>query len=131
MGRKRDVYATLGVTEYFLYDPRAEYLTPALQGYRLQGGRYRPLPTMTVLPDRGTTMRSEVLGLELRDLRDEQMLAGSGIPRPGAISPPTRSWRRPMKRRRPPAKPRKRASPSWKPVSATSSARSQYEYQYE
>ena len=74
MGRKRDVYAALGVTEYFLYDPRAEYLTPALQGFRLEGGGYRPLPTMTVLPDRGTTMRSEVLGLELRDLRDEQML---------------------------------------------------------
>ena len=74
MGRKRDVYAALGVAEYFLYDPRAEYLTPALQGYRLEGGRYRPLPTMTVLPDRGTTMRSEVLGLELRDRRDEQIL---------------------------------------------------------
>ena len=74
VGRKRDVYAALGVTEYFLYDPRAEYLTPALQGYRLEGGRYRPLPTMTGLPDRGTTMRSEVLGLELRDRRDEQML---------------------------------------------------------
>ena len=72
--RKRDVYAALGVTEYFLYDPRAEYLTPALQGYRLEGGHYRPLPTMTVLPDRGTTMRSEVLGLELRDRREEQML---------------------------------------------------------
>ena len=74
VGRKRDVYAALGVTEYFLYDPRAEYLTPALQGNRLEHGRYRPLPTMAVLPDRGTTMRSEVLGLELRDRRDEQML---------------------------------------------------------
>ena len=73
-GSKRDVYAALGVTEYFLYDPRAEYLTPALQGFRLEDGRYRPLPTMTVLPDRGATMRSEVLGLELRDRRDEQML---------------------------------------------------------
>ena len=26
--RKRDVYAALGVREYFLYDPRAEYLAP-------------------------------------------------------------------------------------------------------
>ena len=29
---------------------------------------------MTVLPGRGLSMRSEVLGLELRDQRDEQML---------------------------------------------------------
>ena len=29
--RKRDVYAALGVSEYFLYDPRAEYLAPPLQ----------------------------------------------------------------------------------------------------
>ncbi len=28
------------VAEYFLFDPRADYLRPALQGYRLQGGRY-------------------------------------------------------------------------------------------
>ena len=74
MGRKREVYAALGVTEYFLYDPRGEYLTPPLKGYRLEDGRYRPLPTITVLPDRGVAMRSEVLGLELRDRREEQML---------------------------------------------------------
>lgn len=28
------------VVEYFLFDPRAEYLRPALQGYRLQAGQY-------------------------------------------------------------------------------------------
>ena len=74
VGRKREVYAALGVTEYFLYDPRDEYLTPPLKGYRLEGGRYRPLPTTTVLPDHGVAMRSEVLGLEFRDRREEQML---------------------------------------------------------
>ena len=31
-GRKRGVYAALGVSEYFLYDPRAEYLTPPVAG---------------------------------------------------------------------------------------------------
>ena len=36
--RKRDVYASLGVSEYFLYDPRAEYLAPPLQGFRLHEG---------------------------------------------------------------------------------------------
>jgi len=68
--RKRDVYAELGVSEYFLYDPRAEYLTPPLQGFRLHEGEYRPLPAVTVLSDRGVAVTSGVLGLELRDERD-------------------------------------------------------------
>ena len=70
---KRDVYASLGVSEYFLYDPRAEYLTPPLQGWRLHDGEYRALPAVTVLANRGVTIHSEVLGLELRDERDARM----------------------------------------------------------
>ena len=72
--RKRDVYAALGVSEYFLYDPRAEYLAPALQGFRLREGEYRALPAVTVLPGRGVAVASEVLGLELRDEREAPML---------------------------------------------------------
>ena len=72
--RKRDVYAELGVSEYFLYDPRAEYLTPPLQGWRLHDGEYRALPAVTVLANRGVAIHSEVLGLELRDERDARML---------------------------------------------------------
>ena len=72
--RKRAVYATLGVEEYFLYDPRGEYLAPPLQGYRLRGGEYRPLPAVAVLPGGGAAVSSEVLGLELRDRREEHML---------------------------------------------------------
>ena len=72
--RKREVYAALGVQEYFLYDPRGEYLTPPLQGYRLHGGEYRALPAMTVLPDGGVAVRSRVLELDLRDRREERML---------------------------------------------------------
>ena len=72
--RKRDVYAALGASEYFLYDPRAEYLTPRLQGYRLRDGEYRRLPAVTMLPGRGVTVRSEVLELDLRDLREARML---------------------------------------------------------
>ena len=68
--RKRDVYAELGVSEYFLYDPRAEYLTPPLQGFRLHEGEYRPLPAVTVLSNRGVAVTSGVLGLELRDERE-------------------------------------------------------------
>ena len=72
--RKRDVYAGLGVREYFLYDPRAEYLAPPLQGFRLHGGEYRALPGVTVLSNRGVSVASEVLGLELRDERDARMV---------------------------------------------------------
>ena len=72
--RKRDVYAALGVSEYFLYDPRAEYLTPPLQGWRLRDGGYRPLPSVTVLAGREVAVASEVLGLELRDEREARMV---------------------------------------------------------
>ena len=70
--RKRDVYAALGVREYFLYDPRAEWLAPPLQGWRLHEGAYRALPAVTVLSNRGVAVASEVLGLELRDEREER-----------------------------------------------------------
>jgi Uma2 family endonuclease len=52
----RDV---LRVSEYFLFDPRAEYLDPPLQGFRLIGGEYvRIEPIAGRLP-------SQVLGLHL------------------------------------------------------------------
>ena len=70
--RKRDVYASLGVREYFLYDPRAEWLTPPLQGFRLHAGAYRAVPSVTVLSNRGVAVTSEVLGLELRDERAQR-----------------------------------------------------------
>ena len=73
-GRKRRVYAALGVEEYFLFDPRGEYLSPPLQGYRLHGSAYRALPAVVVLPDGALSVHSEVLGLDLRDLREAQML---------------------------------------------------------
>jgi Uma2 family endonuclease len=44
--RKRDeilkpgIYGEIGVPEYFLYDPTAEYLNPPLQGFRLTGNGY-------------------------------------------------------------------------------------------
>ena len=72
--RKREVYAALGVREYFLYDPRAEWLAPPLQGWRLHEGEYRAVPAVTVLSNRGVAMVSEVLGLELRDERDARMV---------------------------------------------------------
>ncbi|HEX2037202.1 MAG TPA: Uma2 family endonuclease [Chloroflexota bacterium] len=57
---KRNLYARLGVQEYFLFDPLKEYLVPPLQGYRLADGAYEPLPP---LADGGVF--SDFLGLEL------------------------------------------------------------------
>ena len=65
VGRKRSVYARLGVREYFLYDPTGEHLTPRLQGHRLEDGVYERLSAVESI-DRTLAIRSEVLGLELR-----------------------------------------------------------------
>ena len=43
-GRKKRIYASLGVGEYFLFDPTGDYLRPRLQGFVLRQGRYERLP---------------------------------------------------------------------------------------
>ena len=63
--RKPEVYAGLGVSEYFLFDPMGEHYTPRLQGYRLVDGAYERLSAVESI-DRTLTMPSDVLGLELR-----------------------------------------------------------------
>ena len=70
-GTKRERYALLGVREYFLYDPTRDYLEPMLQGLRLVGNVYRPIPS-TTSPEGTLVLRSDVLGLELR-LEDETL----------------------------------------------------------
>ena len=65
VGPKREVYAQLGVREYFLYDPTGEHLAPRLQGYGLVDGVYERMSAVESL-DRTLTMSSEVMGLELR-----------------------------------------------------------------
>ena len=42
-GRKRDIYAAMGVTEYWRFDPRGEFFVPELIGEQLFGGEYRRL----------------------------------------------------------------------------------------
>ena len=71
--QKRSLYGRLGVGEYFLFDPKDEYLEPRLQGMRLVGGEYEPLAEVR-LPGGGEEgLWSEVLGLYLygrgRELR--------------------------------------------------------------
>ena len=62
-GEKRDIYADMGVLEYWQYDPVGSYLDPPLLGLRLVEGRYVPIPAMA--QEGVLTVRSEVLGLEL------------------------------------------------------------------
>jgi Uma2 family endonuclease len=60
LGPKRELYERLGVREYFLFDPLHEYLERSLQGYRLIGDAYEPLPPA----DDGGLLSAE-LGLRL------------------------------------------------------------------
>jgi Uma2 family endonuclease len=57
--KKRLYRDVLRVREYFLFDPRSEYLDPSFQGFRLTSGLYVPItPVLGRMP-------SEVLGLHL------------------------------------------------------------------
>ena len=64
-GRKREVYASLGVGEYWLFDPTGDWLAPRLQGFRLHAGAYRPLPSVASVGG-GLGLHSEALGLDVR-----------------------------------------------------------------
>ena len=62
---KRALYRSLGVREYWQFDPTNDYLQPPLQGLELIEGEYRPLPARE-LADGTPAPASAVLGLELR-----------------------------------------------------------------
>jgi Uma2 family endonuclease len=70
----------MGVPEYFLFDPKAEYLDPPLQGYRLRKGAYARIKMVK------GRLPSEVLGLHLeRDgawLRFYDPAVGRWLPTP-------------------------------------------------
>jgi Uma2 family endonuclease len=58
---KASLYASLGVREYFLFDPLHEYLDPQLEGYRLADAKY-----VQVEPNENGEIFSEELQLVLR-----------------------------------------------------------------
>lgn len=53
LGKKMRLYAQLGVQEYYLYDPTADYLQPSLRAFVLQGGGYVPMPPVREEVDLG------------------------------------------------------------------------------
>jgi Uma2 family endonuclease len=56
LGEKKTLYERLGVQEYWLFDPKGEWINSQLQGYRLQEERYQLI----------TDGRSEPLQLRLQ-----------------------------------------------------------------
>jgi Uma2 family endonuclease len=59
--KKWQLYAQLGVREYFIFDPERDYLIEPLVGYRLEDGQYVRMEV------EGGRLRSKALGLELVD----------------------------------------------------------------
>lgn len=80
LGEKRALYEKLGVPEYFLFDPLDEYLSPRLQGFRLEE-RYYQQP---IGLRKDGTLTSRELGVTLQP--DDQLLriidpkSGEAIP---------------------------------------------------
>ncbi|MCF7959598.1 MAG: Uma2 family endonuclease [Pirellula sp.] len=58
--KKPLIYEAMGVREYFLYDPTASYLKPALQGFRLAEGR------LVLMETSADELSCETLGVNLR-----------------------------------------------------------------
>src|ERR687886_86325 len=67
---KPETYRSLGVREYFQYDPSGDYLNPILQGVRLVNGQCEPIEDNNIAFD-SLWLYSEVLGLELHIVSGE------------------------------------------------------------
>lgn len=78
LGKKRLIYAQIGVAEYYLFDPYAQYLQPPLRGYQLVREEYAPRTVEAMAPpafsseearmfttDEAWRLTSAKLGLEL------------------------------------------------------------------
>ena len=67
---KRMLYESLGVIEYFCFDPEREYLDPPLTGLRLEQGHYTPIAP-TEQNSSKICIPSQTLGLDLCVENDE------------------------------------------------------------
>ena len=81
LNRKFRLYQDiLEVKEYFLFDPRQDYLDPSEQGYRLRKGVYQPIRAVN------GRLPSQVLGLHLERSGEELRLfnpeTGQWLPTP-------------------------------------------------
>jgi Uma2 family endonuclease len=83
-GTKRALYAMLGVREYFLFDPLAEYLRPPLQGFTLAGDEYA-----AIAPEPGGALVSRELGMRLarvdNQLQLTELASGRRLLRPAEL----------------------------------------------
>ena len=72
MREKRDIYAEMGVAEYWRFDPSGSYFSPPLIGERLGEGGYNPIDLISSSEGilRG---HSTVLGLDICALPDGNM----------------------------------------------------------
>ena len=61
---KRDIYARMGVLEYWRFDPTGECFSPALVGERLADGEYLPM-SVALDADGMLRGRSKILGLDI------------------------------------------------------------------
>ena len=61
LNEKMDIYASLEIQDYFLYDAEGLSLPSPLMGFTLEDGLYMPIP-----PDEHEGIRSSVLGLDFR-----------------------------------------------------------------
>lgn len=74
---KPRIYAEIGVSEYFIFDPHGEYLTPQLQGNRLVGDQFARIG-----PDSRGRLLCEQLGLTLEISQNDLLIRDAASEQP-------------------------------------------------
>jgi Uma2 family endonuclease len=77
---KPALYQSLGIQEYFQYDPTADYLKPQLKGRHLVNGVYEPLP-LQYTQDGTPFIASTSLGLDLQLINVYETLGVVPLPK--------------------------------------------------
>jgi Uma2 family endonuclease len=77
---KPNLYQSLGIQEYFQYDPTNDYLQPQLKGRHLVNGVYEPLP-MQYTQEGTPFIASKSLGLDLQLINPYGILGVAPLPK--------------------------------------------------